>query len=402
MNSLKSSSPERAYVTFGELGSGVFESQVISQLDYLRTQGYSFRLCSFYSPRMLLHRQQRDQLTEWRARYEEVLGSQVWLRPHMPTKRLWMWNTCQLRTAVTKYRIAHLFCRGVIAANIALNIKRTHPGLTVTYDCRGAVSAEMEEYGVGGIEARYLRRLEQRAVCQADSIICVSEKLKDHLENDFGLRQAIGVVPCCVDTKVFQFDRLARERIRTLLGIQKRSVLVFSGSMAPWQCFPEATRTVMKIIRSNPRYFFLVLTNDVGPANEILRSEGGRAENCTVRCAQHSEVSKFLSAADVGIVYRQASVTNQVACPVKVGEYLSTGLPVMISDGVGDYSEFIAQHGLGLLLPNLEDAVPQVLLARLEEFVVCDRDTLATVAATFLDRSQYADVYRDAFGYSNN
>ena len=43
-------------------------------------------------------------------------------------------------------------------------------------------------------------------------------------------------------------------------------------------------------------------------------------------------------------------IVNNVASPVKIGEYLACGLPVLLTRGIGDYSRTIPQAGLGLLL----------------------------------------------------
>ena len=60
----------------------------------------------------------------------------------------------------------------------------------------------------------------------------------------------------------------------------------------------------------------------------------------------------LFSIADYGYVFREQSVTNQVASPVKVAEYLSCGLKVLISENLGDYSSMIKENDLGRIIDD--------------------------------------------------
>ena len=66
----------------------------------------------------------------------------------------------------------------------------------------------------------------------------------------------------------------------------------------------------------------------------------------------HSEVGKHLNACDYGILIREQSVTNQVAAPTKFAEYLMCGLKVLISEKMGDYSDFTVAHDCGVVVSD--------------------------------------------------
>ena len=59
-------------------------------------------------------------------------------------------------------------------------------------------------------------------------------------------------------------------------------------------------------------------------------------------------LSAILAACDYGILIRENTVTNQVASPTKFAEYLASGLPVIISPNLGDYSAFVETHHCGI------------------------------------------------------
>jgi hypothetical protein len=66
----------------------------------------------------------------------------------------------------------------------------------------------------------------------------------------------------------------------------------------------------------------------------------------------HNKVPEYLIAADYGLLIREESITNKVASPVKFAEYLACGLKVIISENLGDYSEFIEKYNCGVLFKN--------------------------------------------------
>jgi len=82
------------------------------------------------------------------------------------------------------------------------------------------------------------------------------------------------------------------------------------------------------------------------------------------RWVKHSEVTSVLAACDMGVLIREDSVTNQEASPTKFAEYLSAGLPVIISENLGDYSTFVRKYNCGMIangkpLDHVEQADPE-------------------------------------------
>ncbi|MDQ3101430.1 MAG: glycosyltransferase, partial [Bacteroidota bacterium] len=65
------------------------------------------------------------------------------------------------------------------------------------------------------------------------------------------------------------------------------------------------------------------------------------------RWLPHAQVHGVLAACDIGLLVRSRSVTNEVASPTKFAEYLHAGLPVLISENIGDLSELVQKDRLG-------------------------------------------------------
>ena len=71
----------------------------------------------------------------------------------------------------------------------------------------------------------------------------------------------------------------------------------------------------------------------------------------------HHEVRKYLCAADVGLLFRDRHILNEVACPGKFAEYMLTGLPLMMTEGIGDYSREVKGWDSVCVIPSPDDVV---------------------------------------------
>ena len=80
--------------------------------------------------------------------------------------------------------------------------------------------------------------------------------------------------------------------------------------------------------------------------------------------------------ADYGYVYRNQTETNKVASPVKIAEYLSCGLKLLISNSLGDYSNLTLLNNLGYNLDSNDfifsniQKVDKVEKARISKFAM--------------------------------
>ena len=56
---------------------------------------------------------------------------------------------------------------------------------------------------------------------------------------------------------------------------------------------------------------------------------------------------------DVGLFFIKPTFSKKGSMATKLGEFLATGVPVIINDGVGDSGEIVRKEGVGIVLPEL-------------------------------------------------
>ena len=261
----------------------------------------------------------------------------------------------QLRRSIRRFGITGnepiiVHCRGEDTAVAAAKLKRRDKRLRILLDVRGASEGEASYAGwLRGYVKRRSRRQLEEAMAGADAVNVVSRRLLEHLCQE-GLVQSqllTSVVPCCVNTSDFYFSPRRRQARREELGLQDKFVVCYSGAMRRWQR-PDAIAAAFAAIRgAMPDAHLLVLTKEAFLIEEHLGSAGVASRDVTIRSAAHEDVATYLMAADLGVLLREDNLTNRVACPVKFSEYLRCGLPVLLTEHIGDLGALVNRERLG-------------------------------------------------------
>jgi len=266
-----------------------------------------------------------------------------------------------LKDSLEKVNVLH--CHGEAGGYLGL-LARKEMGkdIPLISDLRGLVSQESLLCGkeenltrsfIFSLRAYEFQKIEEYVAKESNLIFCVSQKFKEYLQERYKASQGkIAVVPSLVDSKSFFFSPEVRARKREELGIEKRIVFIYCGSTVKWQLPEETVAFFKKIKEIIPEAFLLFLANNIPHAKKYFN--GIDREDYLLISLPYREVPDYLNAADIGILLREKNLVNRVASPIKFGEYLCCGLPVITTPGVGDTEEIIGKYGIGRLI-DLKD-----------------------------------------------
>ncbi len=228
------------------------------------------------------------------------------------------------------------------------------------------IAEEFLMSGHGSHYWKYLltKRLERTFLPAFDATIVVSAKMGEYCRLAYGVNKTI-VVPCGVDLRKVRYSERDRVEMRKTLGVEHRFVFVYSGGSAEWQCLPETIRLYQLARTWIRNAFFLVLSADTGSWQRALRALD--PHDYRLLSAEHADIGRYLCAGDVAFLLRKNNLVNTVSAPVKFAEYLACGLPVLTSPYVGDYSQTVRDHTVGILVdPDNESTWPPAVDALVE------------------------------------
>jgi hypothetical protein len=270
----------------------------------------------------------------------------------------------RLASALEGYKAqnAVLLCRQPRAAIIGAAArkalrKRGHDQASVVLDLRGLRPEEYlltlgrEESALTPKERKRLdayRKQESRACELADAVLTVSGPMLQHVRDRREVDPArLEFIPNHAPV-VAHAERL-RAEARTDLGFSHDALVVaYAGTLAAWQMPVPSAMLVKSLTEHIPSTRMLFLTPDVAAARQTVKQVGLRG--AVVKSLAQRDVARFLAAADYGLLLRESSPVNRVACPVKFGEYLASGVRLLTSPGIGDVSDLVTEFDLGIVV----------------------------------------------------
>jgi glycosyltransferase involved in cell wall biosynthesis len=377
------------------LVSPILHAQVLSVAAFLNQQGLS---CSFAGAETSPARAR-----EAAAMIEREYSVRAHIYPTLTSASgAWTcWNSCRktytyLARAHMETAFSHVYARSFIGSMWARKLARRIKAISV-FDVRAIISQEQQIEGKASLKSWISSQLELRESRRADRLSTVSENLRAYLENETS-RDNIVVIPSCFNEHSFYFDPEARKGIRAALGLTEQSVLLcYSGGTSAWQRIDDIISLFKRVCSADRRCRVLILTTSQEEVTRRIREAQFPNGQATVQGCHHKEVHRYLSAADIGFIMRHDTTVNNVASPVKVGEYLACGLPVVLTRGIGDYSEILPMVGVGLLLDETTDIAAQVLQFIGQANFVDLRDQAIRFAQSRLtmsaNRGQYHSLY---------
>lgn len=264
----------------------------------------------------------------------------------------------QMRSAIKKGNTDLIICRGVMAGAYGYLLHRSTgiPFVVESFEPHADYMADSNTWVKGGVKYRFQKWMEKRQMEKAQALVTVAENYANVLRQN-KVKSSVYCAPCPVDLDRFGYAEDDRNRLRKELGFSDNDVVgVYIGKFGDIYYTPEEAWVLLgRVKQLQPSFKIMVLTDR--DRMELLRlamSKGFEEGEVTVKLVDHSEVSAYLSAADVALCLVRPSKHRPYCCPIKNAEYWAVGLPVIIPEGVGDDSEIIRSTGLGLVLEDMQ------------------------------------------------
>ncbi len=212
-------------------------------------------------------------------------------------------------------------------------------------------------------------RVAARVFQAADAIVAVSQGVADYLDRFPGARGRVHVIPNGVDP-----DRFPENLAPTLPRVPGTFTTGFVGTLKAWHGLSHLVEAFDSLHRQEPASRLLVVGN--GPERDRLAEdldERGLASAATLTGAVRPEEIPGLLASMDAAVAPYPPQEDFYFSPLKVFEYMASGLPVAASR-IGQIENLIRDGEDGLLLPAGDsDALASALLRLARDPSLCSR-----------------------------
>lgn len=113
-------------------------------------------------------------------------------------------------------------------------------------------------------------------------------------------------------------------------------VLGYLGGTAVYQNLEDLILPLLnEVALLSDKVQFLFITHQPGKMLQIIEKSGLPLNRYQIKSVNQDQVHNELKNIDLGMLIRKYNLVNSVAQPVKIGEYLSAGVPVCIEGNMG-------------------------------------------------------------------
>lgn len=309
-----------------------------------------------------------------------------------------------------RYRPQVVHTRASIAAAMGLVLSKL-TGMKFLYDADSRLSEEYAGTGYWQRSSpayRLVSWVEDASRRHAHAVIVLSEKLRHDFIENFGVTVPVTVIPCCVDPDRFNFDAQARARRRSEAGFGDDKILIYVGKNGPRYLIRELMEFFSVAVEQAGRMKLLILTGDSPDVfQRIAETIGLDQELFKIMHARHKDVMEWLTAADAGLAFIKTTECERGSSPIKIGEYLASGLPVVLTSEIGDFSDLIESERVGVVIRDHSRdeyiiGINQLLSLWSEGEQVksrCRKAALDHVSLNDIGLKRYADVYQSMLNH---
>ena len=250
-----------------------------------------------------------------------------------------------------------IHCRGQEATTIAKMLKEKNENISIIADIRGVPYEELKEVNIN--RAKYFLELDKYIFNDKsiDYINYVSNQLRQYYHNRYNFKTTREtVIPCFAS-----FNEVGREK-----NNNDTLNVLYVGGQQFYQRINDIPRLLAKIKNNNINAILCLNGNKNYELENTFKKLNIRSE--FYYNLDKKELDSIYSKADIGILIRDNTDLNKVASPVKLSEYLSKGLYLIMIGEVGDFYQFIKKYPkLGYCNKNLEEVSEIDLGKYLEE-----------------------------------
>lgn len=394
------------YLSYDGMTDPLGQSQVLPYLTRLAGLGHSITLLSFEKP------QREDRraavLAQCHAAGLEWLPLRYTKRPPVLST---MHDVRRMSKLAERAHRAQPFdlvhCRSYVPALAGLRLER-RTGVPFLFDMRGLWADERVDGGLWNLRNplyravyAFFKRKEREFLRRAAAVVSLTYAARDHLQADGASDTRIEVIPCCADLQAFRpvqpEDRAAaRRRLNIPPGAR---VAAYLGSLGTWYLLGEMLDAFAVQRSWAPDARMLWITPD-DPAliHAAATRRGLPPESLVIRSAERAEVPGLMAAADYGLFFIKPAFSKIASSPVKLGEMMALGLPVLTNRRIGDVDRILAESGAGVTVKAFSHQAYRTALDRLEDLRLDQQRWHAAIRRWFdLDEGvrRYDALYRD-------
>jgi hypothetical protein len=219
------------------------------------------------------------------------------------------------------------------------------------YEPHSEYEVDQGTYTRESLTFKILNVLERRSAFFATVISSGTRHMMDRLKG-WNVKAQLFRIPSVVNDQKFIFSDDDRRSIRAKYGIGlDKIVMYYPGKFGGLYYKNETIELFAVLLALDANFHALVVTpNDINEITQLFLDLNVSRDRFTVTRSTFDNIQKYNSAADFAIIAAPPGPSKKFVSNIKVGEYLCSGLPYIISRGISEDDEYAIRYKVGVVI----------------------------------------------------
>ncbi len=224
------------------------------------------------------------------------------------------------------------------------------------------------------LQYRILRTLERRAAGFAVVIASGTNFMEDLLRDIWQVRGRFLKIPCVADDRQFLFNNDLRADVRRDLNLKETAPLLFYPGKFGGLYYRNEIAWMFRWLHDiEPSLHFLIVTpHKDDEIVAIFDHAGVPSDAYTIRHSDYPAIHRYYFAADFAVIAVPPGPSKKFISNIKVGEYLCSGLPYLITRGVSEDYLYAENENVGVVVDDFGKEEIQAAWPKIRAYLEMD------------------------------
>lgn len=218
--------------------------------------------------------------------------------------------------------------------------------------------------------------LERKSANFATAIASGTRFMEERLAKEWQVPASFFRIATVANDKKFIFDQALRDQTRSRLNIaQDAKVLFYPGKFGSLYYYEE-TAWMFRWLwdEDNSLHFLIVTPHSDEEIHELFSKASVPRSAYTIAHSEYVDIHQYFFAADFAVIAVPPGPSKQFISNIKVGEYLSAGLPFLITRGVSEDYWYAENKDVGVVVGDFVESEIKKAWPKINDYLSMDEN----------------------------
>ena len=247
-----------------------------------------------------------------------------------------------------------------------------------SYEPHSEYAIDNKLWSANSLQYKISHYLERKAAENAKVIASGTRFMEHRLMHDWKIKGDFFRLPTVVNDKKFLFSAQNRIAMRNKLGFSNQTKVLFYPGKFGGLYYKEETAFMFKwILEEDSTFHFLIVTpQDNKEVIALMENAEIDPSSYTIAYSDYIDIHHYYSAADFAVIAVPFGPSKKFISNIKVGEYLTAGLPFLITEGVSEDYLYATEKNVGVVVKDFKKEYIKNAIPKIQQFLEQDKEQL--------------------------